>query len=386
LILLNAKLNRRARKENRVNPNFPAHKLFARILAPLGTPARRAWFVVATLGLLLMLGGSAVFAIRTDYGRYGTDDFTRLVFDPEYFQYSGFRGSFGIRVFQLGLLMAIVGGVFAYWYDATLGAVGTWVRQGQGLHPSTSGGRRESAAPTGLLNRRKLTHSELSALAAAATSAIQDRWLVFTKTIHFKAEVPLADRISSFATLIQTHLNNSYPALSDLPAKMFWMMMFSAIEQSKTHAPADLNSAVAQLRDRFGPGQGEPQAPFDTKAADVPSTPSQSTASTSSAPARGAQPDTRRAMREAMLAAARYFEIDGQPAIVVDGANFGALRNQNGSWVEEQPAIIENKGRAITADEFAALRARDRDWGGHLADNLNLNVLLEDRGLIGPPP
>ena len=94
------------------------------------------------------------------------------------------------------------------------------------------------------------------------------------------------------------------------------------------------------------------------------------------------QPDTRRAMREAMLAGARYFEIDGQPAIVVDGANFGALRNQSGSWVEEQPAIIENKGRTIAADEFAALRARDRDWSGHLADNLNLNVLLEDRGLI----
>lgn len=78
-----------------MNPNFPAHKILARILAPLGTPAQRAWFVVATLGLLLMLGGSAVFAIRTDYGRYGTDDFSRLVFDPEYFQYSGFRGSFG---------------------------------------------------------------------------------------------------------------------------------------------------------------------------------------------------------------------------------------------------------------------------------------------------
>jgi hypothetical protein len=108
--------------------------------------------------------------------------------------------------------------------------------------------------------------------------------------------------------------------------------------------------------------------------------------SLSSAPVHESQPDARRAIREPMVSASRYYEIDGQPAIVVDGANFGALRSQNGSWAAEQPAMIESKGRAITADEFAALRARDRDWGGHLTDNLNLNVLLEARGLIRPPP
>jgi len=89
---------------------------------------------------------------------------------------------------------------------------------------------------------------------------------------------------------------------------------------------------------------------------------------------------------EAMLSAARYFEIDGQPAIVVDGANFGALRNRSGHWVEEQPAIIEGQGQLVTAKEFAALRARARGWGDSLTENLNLNALLERRGLVRPPP
>lgn len=82
----------------------------------------------------------------------------------------------------------------------------------------------------------------------------------------------------------------------------------------------------------------------------------------------------------------RFFEIDGQPAVVVDGGTFSAVGRPNGTWGEVSPTAIENRGRQITIDEFAELRARGRGWGERLAENLNLNVLLEGWGVIGPQP
>ncbi len=168
-----------------------------------------------------------------------------------------------------------------------------------------------------------------------ATSEIRDKWLVYTKTIHFKDDVPLADRIASFAPLIRAYLQKSYPALNDLPAKVFWTMIFAAIEHAKTHPVADLNNAIAQLSERFGPVPGGPQAPSRS---------AQSAAAGQPVPAKGTQPQTRQQGRSALLAVARYFEINGQPAVVVEGVNFGALRNQRGSWGEEEPAIIQSRG------------------------------------------
>ncbi len=239
-------------------------------------------------------------------------------------------------------------------------------RTAWGLHAQPT-----SVAP---LNSPGAAHPDLSSAVASATGEIRDKWLLYRKTIHFQNEVPLANRIASFAPPIQIYLQETYPALNDIPAKIFWMMVFAAIEDSKTHSMTDLNSAMAQLRGRFGSGQGEPQSP---------DSPSQSTAPVQFKPQRA---QTRQQERAALLAAARYFEIDGRPAMVVDEVSFGALRNKEGSWVKEQPAIIESLGSLVTADEFATLRFRELAWDERLTDNLNLNVLLEDCGLIAPPP
>jgi hypothetical protein len=105
----------------------------------------------------------------------------------------------------------------------------------------------------GWLKKRASTPNELSALAQSATSDIRDRWLYFTKTIHFREDVPLAKRIESFATPIQEFLRVNYPGLKDAPAGVFWMMLVTAIAEAKTHESAELDRAVEQLRARYGP-------------------------------------------------------------------------------------------------------------------------------------
>jgi hypothetical protein len=85
---------------------------------------------VAVAGLLL-IGASMVTYSLTRFGGGALEGFADLTFDRFNFWHCPYEGCGSARVFQFGLGITIVGAVFAYRYDSTLGAVLRWVRHGR---------------------------------------------------------------------------------------------------------------------------------------------------------------------------------------------------------------------------------------------------------------
>jgi hypothetical protein len=104
--------------------------------APLRTAAQRLWFLVALAGLLTLVGAVASFAFE-NWSRYWYSssalsllgDLLVRVFDEwPIGRGGGQRGD--VHAFRIGLVMLVFGGVFAYLYNYTLGALVRWVRGG----------------------------------------------------------------------------------------------------------------------------------------------------------------------------------------------------------------------------------------------------------------
>lgn len=96
----------------------------------LRKPAQRLWFVIATFGVFMMIVGIVGYAIDNNYDAGGLDGFIDLVFDRLNFSESGFEHHAEIHAFQRGGILTVVGSVFAYLYDYTLGALIQWIRNG----------------------------------------------------------------------------------------------------------------------------------------------------------------------------------------------------------------------------------------------------------------
>jgi hypothetical protein len=92
----------------------------------LRKPAQRLWFVAAMFGVIVMIVGIVGYAIDNTPYAYGAgrlDGFFDLVFDRLNFSESGFEHHAEIHAFQRGGILTVVGSVFAYLYDYTLGAL-----------------------------------------------------------------------------------------------------------------------------------------------------------------------------------------------------------------------------------------------------------------------
>ena len=64
---------------------------------------------------------------------------------------------------------------------------------------------------------------------------------------------------------------------------------------------------------------------------------------------------------------ASFYELDGRPGFVIDSLGLAKHLDLTSHWLDIAPKTLA-------------------DWGQALCQNLNLNVWLEEHGLIGPPP
>ena len=97
-----------------------------------------------------------------------------------------------------------------------------------------------------------------------ATSAIVDdikaRWIWYIENIHVRDDVPLYLRIDSFATMIFASFNQ----IEGLES-LFWLSVFTAILESKTHTADEVNEAARMLRPKYVTKQNRLLKPLDTK-------------------------------------------------------------------------------------------------------------------------
>ncbi|MGO9327450.1 MAG: hypothetical protein ACLQJ0_04965 [Steroidobacteraceae bacterium] len=77
------------------------------------------------------------------------------------------------------------------------------------------------------------------------------RWIAFNNAVHFKAEVPLSEKIDAFASPIQQYYESKYPILASGTAEMFWLALFTAILESGTHPKEQVNGAIAELKGKY---------------------------------------------------------------------------------------------------------------------------------------
>jgi hypothetical protein len=106
----------------------------------------------------------------------------------------------------------------------------------------------------GFLKRKKsapLTVIELQAIVASAEIDIREKWVRFTQMLHFKDDVPLSNRIEAFAPLARDFIRTRYPIILTGPAGVFWLIIFDAVRQSGTNSVDEINSAIAELRQKF---------------------------------------------------------------------------------------------------------------------------------------
>jgi hypothetical protein len=78
-----------------------------------------------------------------------------------------------------------------------------------------------------------------------AISLCSKQWLYYTSTLVFKDEVPLRDRILSFASPMTEGLKNTFAALgNNAPPAIFMLIIAKGIEKSGTHSTAEIEAAL----------------------------------------------------------------------------------------------------------------------------------------------
>lgn len=80
------------------------------------------------------------------------------------------------------------------------------------------------------------------------------KWRMFCETLPFKEDVPLWQRIEAFAQPAIAGMMQHYPSSKHAPPGMLWMMIFTAILESKTHPADEVNAAIAQLEAKYARG------------------------------------------------------------------------------------------------------------------------------------
>ena len=99
--------------------------------------------------------------------------------------------------------------------------------------------------------KRKAPTDQVMDDAAKIIEALKPKWEMFCQTIPFRADVPLANRIEAFASPAMAGMMQQYPSTKSAPPSVLWLMVFTAVLESKTHPTADVNAAIAQLEMKY---------------------------------------------------------------------------------------------------------------------------------------
>jgi len=71
-----------------------------------------------------------------------------------------------------------------------------------------------------------------------------DKWLYFSRTLVFKDEVTLKDRIAAFLPLATEGLRGRFSALKDAPGAVVLLVVVKGVELSGTHSRAELEKSL----------------------------------------------------------------------------------------------------------------------------------------------
>lgn len=100
------------------------------------------------------------------------------------------------------------------------------------------------------------TVDELQRTTTCAVKDIRAKWVQFDSTAHLKADVSLAEKIDLFVEPLTLFLQRKYPSLEDGGPSVFWLATFTAILESGTHPKDDVNAAIRELQNKYGPPKG----------------------------------------------------------------------------------------------------------------------------------
>jgi len=79
-------------------------------------------------------------------------------------------------------------------------------------------------------------------------------WLKFHEQLPVAPNAPLAERIDAFSVVAFRGMFENYPSSKSAPIGALWMMIFTAILESKTHPAAEVDTAVATLEAKYAGG------------------------------------------------------------------------------------------------------------------------------------
>jgi len=77
-----------------------------------------------------------------------------------------------------------------------------------------------------------------------AVALATDKWLMFSKTIVFKSEVALGERIQLFAVPMFEGLRSNYPPLKNASAAVLLLIVAKGVQKSGTHSRAEIEQAL----------------------------------------------------------------------------------------------------------------------------------------------
>jgi hypothetical protein len=78
----------------------------------------------------------------------------------------------------------------------------------------------------------------------AAISVTSEKWTLFSKTLTFKEDVPLRDRITAFLVPASEGLRKNFEPLSDGAEGIILLIVVKGIERSRTHSKSEIESAM----------------------------------------------------------------------------------------------------------------------------------------------
>ncbi len=98
--------------------------------------------------------------------------------------------------------------------------------------------------------------NELGKSVSLAQEDVKQKWLQFHEAVHLKEGITLATKIDLFAQPIEQFIQSNYPVISKGPTEVFWLIVFTAILESRTHPAEEVNSAIAALQAKYAKSSG----------------------------------------------------------------------------------------------------------------------------------
>ena len=87
-----------------------------------------------------------------------------------------------------------------------------------------------------------------------ALAATKEKWVFFNSQLHLVEGTPLSKKIDLFAMPLREFFQKNHPQLLAGGSEIFWMTIFTAVLEAKTHSKEDVNAAIEQLSAKYRQG------------------------------------------------------------------------------------------------------------------------------------